>query len=99
MGNKDASWHCLQCGLPQFTSHLINSQDVDVTNPYSALTSPDIDLDNINFTPLVRSTPVKSKKRIMATKTKIYKTPNQKNLKTLTIHFQSLRNKTADLEL
>ena len=101
LGNKDASWHCLQCGLPQFTSGLFNSQDVDTTNPYSALTSPDIDLDldNINFTPLVRSTPIKSKKRIIATKTKIYKTQNQKNLKTLTINFQSIRNKTADLEL
>jgi hypothetical protein len=30
---------------------------------------------------------------------KIHKTPNQHKLKTLTINFQSIRNKTADLEL
>ena len=56
--NKDVSWHCVQCGMPQFSSGLFNSQDLDTTNPYSSLTDPNI--SNLDLhKPLARSTPVK----------------------------------------
>ena len=60
LGNKDASWHCLQCGLPQFSSGLFNSYDIDITNPYNALTNPNINTEMLDQTkPLAFSTPIK----------------------------------------
>ena len=96
--NKDVSWHCSQCGMPQFSSCLFNSHDLDITNSYSSLRSPEA--NNIDLhRPLARSTPIKSIKMKLNSNIKIHKTPNQHKLKTLTINFQSIRNKTADLEL
>jgi hypothetical protein len=64
------------------------------------LTSPEI--CNLELhKPLARSTPIKLIKKLLPSnsKTKISKTPNQHKLKTLTINFQSIKNKSADLEL
>ena len=113
--NKDVSWHCVQCGMPQFSSGLFNSQDLDTTNPYSSLTDPNI--SNLDLhKPLARSTPVKIIKKVLlasnnksqrtpsqhklklASNNKSNETPNQHKLKSLTINFQSIKNKTADLE-
>ena len=103
LGNKDASWHCLQCGLPQFSSGLFESYDLDITNPYNALTNPNINTEMLDLNkPLAFSTPIKEFKKVPAARTKIHKygkikSPN--NHKTLIINFQSIKNKTADLEV
>ena len=96
--NKDVSWHCLQCGMPQFSSGLFDSHDLDTTNSYICLTSPEVNDLDLHL-PIARSTPIKSIKKTYPTKIKIRKIPNQHNLKTLTINFQSIKNKTADLFL
>ncbi|KAK6978325.1 hypothetical protein BgiMline_019248, partial [Biomphalaria glabrata] len=57
LGNKDASWHCVPCGLPQFTSGLFDSFDADTSNPYNILNT----IPNQTHQPLARSTPVKPK--------------------------------------
>ena len=103
LGNKDALWHCLQCGLPQFSSCLFNSYGLDITNPYNALTNPNINIDMQELNkPLASSTPTKESKKVPTARTKIHKygkvkSPNQH--KTLIINFQSIKNKTADLEV
>ncbi|KAK6978980.1 hypothetical protein BgiMline_019928 [Biomphalaria glabrata] len=58
LGNKDASWHCVPCVLPQFTSGLFDSFDADTSNPYNILNT----IPNQTHQPLARSTPVKSAK-------------------------------------
>ena len=103
LGNKDASWHCLQCGLPQFSSGLFDSYDLDTTNPYNALVNHNINIDMLDLNkPLAFSTPIKELKKIPTARSKIRKygkakSPNQH--KTLVINFQSIKNKTADLEV
>ena len=60
--NKDVSWHCVQCGMPQFSSGLFNSHDLDTINPHSCLTNPDI--SNVDqHKPLSRLTPIKLAKK------------------------------------
>ncbi|KAK7010125.1 hypothetical protein BgiMline_001717, partial [Biomphalaria glabrata] len=50
-------WHCVPCGLPQFTSGLFDSFDADTSNPYNILNT----IPNQTHQPLARSTPVKPK--------------------------------------
>nr|KAI8758048.1 CAunnamed protein product [Biomphalaria glabrata] len=97
-GNKDASWHCVPCGLPQFTSGLFDSFDADTSNPYNILNT----IPNQTHQPLARSTPVKPKSTKINTTASLNKPTKEvtpKYLKTLVINFQSIRNKTADLEI
>ncbi|KAK6980152.1 formin-like protein 14 [Biomphalaria glabrata] len=98
LGNKDASWHCVPCGLPQFTSGLFDSFDADTSNPYNILNT----IPNQTHQPLARSTPVKPKSTKINTTASLNKPTKEvtpKYLKTLVINFQSIRNKTADLEI
>ncbi|KAK6967414.1 hypothetical protein BgiMline_027229 [Biomphalaria glabrata] len=98
LGNKDASWHCVPCGLPQFTSGLFDSFDADTSNPYNILNT----IPNQTHQPLARSTPVKPKSTKINTTASLNKPTKEvtpKYLKTLIINFQSIRNKTADLEI
>ncbi|KAK6970314.1 hypothetical protein BgiMline_025959, partial [Biomphalaria glabrata] len=98
LGNKDASWHCVPCGLPQFTSGLFDSFDADTSNPYNIINT----IPNQTHQPLARSTPVKSKSTKINTTASLNKPTKEvtpKYLKTLVINFQSIRNKTADLEI
>ncbi|KAK7002700.1 hypothetical protein BgiMline_004103 [Biomphalaria glabrata] len=92
LDNQDASWHI----VPQFTlGGLFDSFDADTSNPYNILNT----IPNQTHQPLARSTPVKSPKtNTTASLNKPTKEVIPKCLKTLVIHFQSIRKKTADLE-
>ena len=106
--------YCVQCGMPQFGSGLFNSQNLDTANPYSSLTDPNISNLDLHkplarSTPVkiikkVLASNIKSQrtsiqhKLKLASNNKSNETPNQHKLKSLTINFQSIKNKTADLE-
>ncbi|KAK6994190.1 hypothetical protein BgiMline_010777 [Biomphalaria glabrata] len=96
LDNNDTSWHCVLCELPHFTSEPFDSFDADTSNPYNILNT----IPNQTRQPLARSTLVKS---IKTDKTPSLNKPTKevtpKYLKTLVINFQSMRNKTADIEI
>ena len=49
LGSKDASWHCVPCGLPQFTSGLFDSFDMNTSNPFDILNKTKITVGNNNL--------------------------------------------------
>ena len=77
------SWHCFNCGIPNFGSSLFDSSSKEISEMNSTTSSG----SNIG-SPLTTSSPkgyVRTHQR------------NRSNIKTLVINFQSIKNKTLDL--
>lgn len=86
MSLNNVSWHCCNCGMPNFASSLFESSiNISSTNSYSSLedsiTSPDPPLTSSS--PTSRSFPNKNNKR--------------SNLKVLIVNFESVKNKKEEL--
>ena len=79
MSLNNVSWHCCNCGMPNFASSLFESSiDISSTNSFSSLVDS-ITSPGTSSSPTSRSFPNKNNKR--------------SNLKVLIINFQSVKNK------
>ncbi|XP_071171114.1 uncharacterized protein [Mytilus edulis] len=97
LGNSNISWECVNCGMPNFSTTSFNTT-IETSNSYSELdiSNEPNGVDNIgppNFT----SSPLPKKQgkyRNNKNKPNPCKTP----LRTLTINFQSMKNKKPEIE-
>ena len=48
-GLKNVTWECVQCGLPNFSTSLFDSDIFDSTNPFESLTSPCSETSGLNL--------------------------------------------------
>ncbi|VDI40583.1 Hypothetical predicted protein [Mytilus galloprovincialis] len=97
LGNSNISWECVNCGMPNFSTTFFNTT-IETSNSYSELdiSNEPNGVDNIgppNFTssPLPKN---QGKYRNNKNKPNPCKTP----LRTLTINFQSMKNKKPEIE-
>jgi len=87
---SNISWHCDNCGMPNFSTSLFESFTTDVTsNSFSVLDSPNTTCASSPGPPISSSSPKSSHKK--------KSTPSFRSLKTLVINFQSCKNKKAEI--
>ena len=90
MESSNISWHCLHCGLPNFSTTLFESY-IETSNTYSALDSlveSDLNVSQLGE-PTATSSPAKPK---------LSNTKKQTPLRILNINFQSIKNKKPELD-
>ena len=93
LAHSNVSWHCIQCGMPQFTSSLFDSFQMETSNTFDSLTSTS------------QSSAQQSPGPLLATSSPTRRTPKKgscakRKMKILNINFQSIKNKrSADLSL
>lgn len=99
MNNSNISWHCFQCGMPNFSTNFFNFTTLETSNTYDSLNSPSSFRDmgspgapKASSSPISLKLPSNEKARQTQTKTK-----NKMPLKILNMNFQSIKNKKADL--
>ena len=81
---KNISWHCFNCGLPNFSSALF-SESVNVSNSFSSLDSSfDFSIDSNKFTTSTPNDKSKLKTKIMS------------GLTTVIVNFQSYFEKRVE---
>ena len=92
MDNSNIAWECINCGMPNFATTFFNTT-IESENSFSAL---DTDLDNSNIGPPTHtSSPIsKSASKNQHRKKRNTETP----MRTLTINFQSIKNKKPELD-
>jgi len=87
---SNISWHCDNCGMPNFSTSLFESFTTDVTsNSFSVLDSSNTTCASSPGPPISSSSPKSSHKK--------KSTPSFRSLKTLVINFQSCKNKKAEI--
>ena len=83
---NNVSWHCINCGMPQFSSSLFSSVDISTNNSYATLDDADIGPPNAT------SSPISSPTRVTQPKPKPWE-----KIQISIINFQSIKNKKAEL--
>ena len=84
---NNVSWHCINCGMPQFTSSLFNSCEISSSNSFSWL---DVSNEGSGLgVPLATSSPIRQARKI--------KQKPWEKIQVLIINFQSIKNKKAEL--
>ena len=92
--HSNISWICCQCGLPSFSSSLFNTTPIELSNSFSSLdTTFASDKSPQPPKPIHTSTPSKTTKTAPS-KPNFFNRP----LRVLNINFQSVKNKTIELE-
>nr|XP_054763097.1 uncharacterized protein LOC129269612 [Lytechinus pictus] len=97
LGNSNVSWHCVKCGLPQFSSSLFNSAThVTSSNAFDALSSLSSSNSSLSSehlsepgSPLATSSPARKKCSRKEREKTVFST--------LTINFQSIKNKKEEV--
>ncbi|KAK3090224.1 hypothetical protein FSP39_010191 [Pinctada imbricata] len=98
MDNSNISWHCIQCGMPNFTTSFFSSANFETSNSFVSLTDTDIiDCSHLTNpgTPQASSSP--NPNRHNTTNKNTNHKADHPPLKVLNINFQSLKNKKTDL--
>ena len=86
LGNhSNLSWHCDNCGMPNFATSLFESFILDSQNSFSILNSSAATSISSPGPPMSASSPINSRKK--------KQTPSFRSLRTLVINFQSCKNK------
>ena len=97
MNNSNISWHCIQCGMPNFSTSFFNFTSFETSNTYDSLNSPSsFRVIGSPGVPKATSSPIPPK----LPKYKNSNTQRAKDkipLKILNMNFQSIKNKKAEL--
>ena len=88
MDSSNISWACIQCGMPNFSSSIFDLTIPETSNSFSPLSEHSVGSPGL---PKATSSPIKQTYIKRAQKKE---TP----LKILTINFQSIKNKKAELD-
>ena len=91
LNNPNISWHCVNCGMPNFSTSLFESFMVNMSNTYDHLS--DSNLPDSPGQPFFTSSPLKPLRGENGRSN--YNKP--KNTKILVINFQSVKNKKEEL--
>ena len=86
---KNLSWHCINCGLPNFSTNLFESINLESTNSF-----PILDKTNDSETPASPGPPKHCSSPVKPKHPNINK---YNNIKVLNINFQSIKNKKEEL--
>ncbi|CAC5402086.1 unnamed protein product [Mytilus coruscus] len=103
MNNSNLSWHCIQCGMPNFSTSFFNSTTIETSNMFDSLSNQQTSFGCIGSpgTPTASSSPIspitKSPPSHESTRKRYNPNKNKKALKILNINFQSIKNKKPDL--
>ena len=98
LAHSNVSWHCISCGMPQFSSSLFDSFQMETSNIFDSLTSSSQSSDTSTCSstappspgpPLATSSPTRrrSPKKVNYAKRK---------MKILNVNFQSIKNKKEE---
>jgi hypothetical protein len=105
--SSNMSWICCQCGFPNFASSLFSDFSINISNSFASLTTLSTDSESIMLSPPAATSSPKYKfpshslnSSTGATKPKTNKPSmrvKRQSIKTMVIHFCSVRSKVADL--
>ena len=94
MNNSSICWHCIQCGMPNFTTSFFNSTTIETSNLFDSLSNnTSCGCIGSHGAPTAASSPITNNTQ----RTKPKQIKNKMPLKILNMNVQSLNNKIPDL--
>ena len=99
LAHSNVSWHCVACGLPQFSTSLFDSHSLDISNSFSSLSSANsTPSDSVSpGPPLASSSPYKKCQTQSGKKARSAYNKTKGNMKILIVNFQSAKNKKEEI--
>ena len=97
MNKSNISWHCIQCGMPNFSTSFFNTSTIETSNIYDSLNQTSFNSIGSPGAPTASSSPIAKQTNPSSKKPKLTTNKNKKILKILNLNFQSIKNKKQDL--